>query len=53
MTSFLTTPSATSEPEVLADYIELRALEADDKNASFNDLIRDLTRTGDLRGCVR
>ena len=48
MTSFLTTPSATSEPEVLADYIELRALEADDKNASFNDLIRDLTRTGTL-----
>lgn len=48
MTSFLTTPSATSEPEALADYLELRALEADDKNASFNDLVRDLIRTGTL-----
>lgn len=42
----LITPVATAGPEELADYIELSAFGAADRNSSLQDLIQGLRRTG-------
>ena len=39
-------PPPATDPIILADWLELQALLADDKNASFSDLRRELVRMG-------
>lgn len=41
-------PLAASGPYELADWVELKALSTDDKNASFQDLIAELRRSGSI-----
>src|SRR5437667_3323115 len=42
----LNVPAATAGPCELADYLELRAMRAADRNSSIQDLIQDVRRTG-------
>jgi hypothetical protein len=42
----LSIPAPATDPLVLADWLEVRALLADDQNASFSDLRRELARMG-------
>lgn len=41
-------PLASSGPYELADWVELKALSTDDKNASFQDLVAELRRSGSI-----
>ena len=57
MTDLLPSPRATSDPTLLADWIEIKALLSADHNASIQDLIAEIRRYGstdalslDLRG---
>src|SRR2546428_4698326 len=42
----LPSPSATDNPESLADWLELNALRSADRNSSLQDLIQFIRRTG-------
>ena len=44
----LESPLATSGSHELADWIELKALSADDQNASFQDVVVELRRSGTI-----
>ena len=39
-------PAASSSPEELADWLELRAIQSADRNSSIQDLVRALRRSG-------
>lgn len=45
-TDFLAVPRATDDPVEHADWMELRAIEGEDGNASFQDLVREISRSG-------
>ena len=42
----LIVPNASAGPVALADFLELRALQAADRNASIQDLVREIRRSG-------
>lgn len=46
MSNALVAPAATDGAEAHADWLELLALSKDDKNSSFEDLVRELRRSG-------
>lgn len=48
----LEAPSASDAVEVLADWIERRALYADDRNASIEDLVRVIRRSASTEGLL-
>ncbi len=48
MASTLHAPSATASPEFHADWLELRALLADDRSSSLTDLVRAVRPTGTI-----
>ena len=48
MNTSLKSPVSTTSPSELADWIELKALHGDDRNASTQDLIAELRRDGSM-----
>jgi hypothetical protein len=49
----LRAPTATASPESHADWLELRALLADDRNSSMTDLVRAIRPTGTIEAIVQ
>ncbi|HEY3970214.1 MAG TPA: hypothetical protein VGL79_02340 [Solirubrobacteraceae bacterium] len=52
MTLELLAPSATAPSESHADWLELRALLADDRNSSLTDLVRAIRPTGTIEAVI-
>ena len=48
MNTPLKSPGSTTSPSKLADWIELKALHGDDRNASTQDLVAELRRDGSM-----